>query len=106
MRRGARPIVVLLVAAGLTALVYGGAVLTVPGQWLDDEVFGWAQDLPPRPMREVLPTLARSVLPPVVLMLLGVAVLVGCVRRRWMPACSVRRGRTRRRASCSEPAGL
>ena len=83
MRGGVSPIRLLLVCAGLADLVYCGAVLTVPGQWLDDEVFGWAQDLPPGALGETLPSLARSVLPPVMLMLLGAAVLMGCVRRRW-----------------------
>lgn len=71
------------VAAVLLVLTYVVAVLTVPGQWLDDQVFGWAQDLPPRTVREVLPTLARVVLPPVMLVLVGASMLVGCVRRRW-----------------------
>ena len=83
MRGGLNSIRVLLVSAGLAALVYGAAVLTVPGQWLDDEVFGWAQDLPPRAVAEVLPTAARTVLPPVMGVLVAGAVVAGCVRRRW-----------------------
>lgn len=47
-------------------IVYATAVLTVPGQWLDDEVFGLAQGLPFAPLRPILPTLGRRVVPAVV----------------------------------------
>lgn len=65
-------------------LVYVTAVLTVPGQWLDDEVFGLAQDLPFAPLRPILPTLGRRVVPAV-----GLAVVAGVgvwalMARRWM----------------------
>lgn len=43
--------------------LYGVAVLTVPGQWLDDQIFGWVQRPPYGPLRDVLPTAARVVLP-------------------------------------------
>lgn len=65
-------------------LVYVTAVLTVPGQWLDDEVFGLAQDLPFAPLRPILPTLGRRVVPAV-----GLAVVAGVgvwalMARRWI----------------------
>lgn len=44
-------------------MVYVVAVLTLPGQWLDDEVFGLAQRLGVGPLNEWLPFLARRVLP-------------------------------------------
>lgn len=49
-------------AIGL-AMTYVIAVLTLPGQWLDDEVFGLAQRLGVGPLGEWLPFLARRVLP-------------------------------------------
>lgn len=65
-------------------LVYVTAVLTTPGQWLDDEVFGLAQDLPFAPLRPILPTLGRRIVPAV-----GLAVVAGVgvwalMARRWM----------------------
>ncbi|KRE37603.1 hypothetical protein ASG73_08050 [Janibacter sp. Soil728] len=43
----------------------------MPGQWLDDQVFGWAQRPPYGPLRDVLPIAARRVLPFVMLVALG-----------------------------------
>ena len=65
-------------------LVYVTAVLTVPGQWLDDEVFGLAQDLPFAPLRPTLPTLGRRIVPAA-----GLAVVAGVgvwalMARRWI----------------------
>lgn len=47
--------------------VYGIAVLTEPGQHLDDEIFGWVQRLAVGPLRPGLPFAARRVLPFVML---------------------------------------
>lgn len=86
MRGGVTLIRLLLVCAGLAVLVYCGAVLTVPGQWLDDEVFGCAQRLAPGPARDALPTVARTVLPPVSGAAAVAALVLGVLRRRWPQA--------------------
>jgi membrane-associated phospholipid phosphatase len=72
------------VAVPVTALVviYLVAVWTVPGQWLDDRLFGRAQGLAPGPLGELVPALARGALPAV--LTAGVLVLwVTAVVRRW-----------------------
>lgn len=65
-------------------LVYVTAVLTVPGQWLDDEVFGLAQDLPFAPLRPILPTLGRRVVPAVGLVVVAGVGVWALMARRWM----------------------
>lgn len=56
-----------LLHAGLSALgavgVYTSGVLTEPGQWVDVQLFGWAQRLHIGLLGDVLPYLARRVLP-------------------------------------------
>ena len=63
--RGCRRLDGRSASAAVVVLVglYGVAVLTVPGQWLDDQVFGWFQRPPYGPVRDVLPIAARVVLP-------------------------------------------
>lgn len=62
-------------AAVVLVGLYGVAVLTVPGQWLDDQVFGWVQRPPYGPLRDVLPIAARVVLP--FAMLFALALVAG-----------------------------
>lgn len=56
-----------LLHAGLSGLgtvaVYVSGVLTEPGQWVDVQLFGWAQRLHVGLLGDVLPYLARRVLP-------------------------------------------
>ena len=63
--RGCRRLDGRSTAAAAVVLVglYGVAVLTVPGQWLDDQIFGWVQRPPYGPLRDVLPIAARVLLP-------------------------------------------
>ncbi|WP_162786888.1 phosphatase PAP2 family protein [Janibacter anophelis] len=74
---------VVLTAVAFLA-VYVVAVLTEPGQRLDDEVFGLVQHLTPAALHEPLQVLARRVLP------VGAAVagsalwLAGLWHRRWL----------------------
>lgn len=63
--------------------LYGIAVLTVPGQWLDDEIFGWAQRPPYGPLRDGLPVAARRVLPFVMLLALVLVAGWRLARGRW-----------------------
>lgn len=64
-------------------LTYAIAVLTVPGQWLDDEIFGLVQKIAIGPLHEWLPFVARRVLPPMVLLVALVASMIALGSRRW-----------------------
>lgn len=72
-------------SAAVVALVclYGVAVLTVPGQWLDDQIFGWVQRPPYGPLRDVLPIAARVVLPFAVLLVLVLVAVWRLAVGRW-----------------------
>ena len=73
------------VALPATALVvtYLVAVWTLPGQWLDDRLFGRAQLLAPGPLRELVPVLARGVLPVLLAAGAGVLWVTALVRGWW-----------------------
>lgn len=64
-------------------MTYVIAVLTVPGQWLDDEIFGLAQNLAIGPLQAWLPFVARRALPPTVLVVALVAGMIALSSRRW-----------------------
>lgn len=70
-------------AAVALALVYTIAVLTAPGQWLDDEVFGLAQKIGVGPLGGCLPVLGRTVLPGVLVVALLVVAVPAVLRRQW-----------------------
>jgi membrane-associated phospholipid phosphatase len=66
-----------LSAAGFLT-VYGVFVATLPGQWLDAQIFGVAQSVAQGPLSSVIPALGRQALLPflaVVALLLGVSAL-------------------------------
>ncbi|NYF99046.1 phosphatase PAP2 family protein [Janibacter cremeus] len=58
-------------------------MLTVPGQWVDDEIFGLVQEVGIGPLGEWLPFLGRTVLPRAALVALVVIGTVAVLRRRW-----------------------
>lgn len=65
----------------LFVIVYGIAVLTVPGQWLDDEALGLVQRIPPDQLRAGLPVAARVALPFGVMIVLALVAGWGLVHR-------------------------
>lgn len=69
-------------ALGL-AVLYGVAVLTAPGQWLDDQVFGLVQKVGVGPLGEWLPVVGRTALPRAVVAVLVVIGTVAVLRRSW-----------------------
>lgn len=73
---------VVITAVAFVA-VYATAVLTEPGQRLDDEIFGLAQQLTPGVLHEPLQVLARRVLPACAAMAGAALWFAGLWRRRW-----------------------
>lgn len=72
------------VCAGVAlCLVYALFVLTVPGQWLDDELFGLVQRLGVGPLGEWFPSVGRVLLPRAMAVALVGIGLVALARRRW-----------------------
>lgn len=73
----------VLVLLVLLLLVYVVAVLTVPGQWLDDEIFGLVQRLGVGPLAQWLPIVSRVLLPRLVVGCVILLALVALARRQW-----------------------
>lgn len=63
VRRARGAVGEVLVLLVLLLFVYVIAVLTVPGQWLDDEIFGLVQRLGVGPLAHWLPVASRVLLP-------------------------------------------
>lgn len=82
--RGRTPGRLAVVGAMALLAVYAIAVLTEPGQRLDDEVFGRVQHLTPAVLHEPLQVLARRVLPISAVVVAGILWWVGLWRRRWL----------------------
>lgn len=80
---GGRAAAAACAAAGALALVYGIGVLTEPGQWVDDEVFGLVQRVGIGPLGEWLPTVGRWFLSRVMVVVLAAVGVVALVRGRW-----------------------
>lgn len=78
-----RPATVAVAAAVGLVVLYGATVLTVPGQWLDDQVFGLAQRVGVGPLGEWLPFVGRTALPRVAAVALVVVGAVALLRRWW-----------------------
>lgn len=73
----------LLASMGGLVLVYVVGVLTVPGQWLDEEIFGLAQEVGVGPLGDWLPFVGRTALPWAALAALVVVGTVAVLSRRW-----------------------